>query len=71
MKFLYNKLDQSSNILTKFDQNPTHSKCDTSHKKGQTDRHIDTVCRSLYTAVVYMIYQQSYPKFNPQDFLFG
>ena len=32
MKFQYNQLDQSFNIFTKFDKNPTHSKRDISRK---------------------------------------
>ena len=37
----YNQSDQSSNIFTKFDQNPTGSKRDISRKSG-TDTHTDT-----------------------------
>ena len=46
MKFWYNQSDQSSNIFTKFDQNPTHCKRDISRKSGtdthtRTNRHTD------------------------------
>ena len=44
LKFYYNQSDQSSNIFTKFDHNPTHSKRDISRKCGtdtQTDTHTD------------------------------
>ena len=33
--------DQNSNIFTKFDQNPTHSKRDISHKSGTDRQHTD------------------------------
>ena len=48
MKFYYNQSDQSSNIFTKFDRNPTHSKRDISRKSkgGQTHRQTDTQTNS-------------------------
>ena len=41
LKLYYNQSDQRSNIFTKFDQNPTHSKRDISRKSG-TDTHTHT-----------------------------
>ena len=49
MKFYYNQSDQTSNIFTKFNQNPTLSKRDIGHKSGidrRTHRQ-KKVCRSL------------------------
>ena len=46
MKFQYNHSDRSSNIFTKFDQNPTQSKRDKSRKSG-TDRQTHTHTRAL------------------------
>ena len=50
MKFKYNQSDRRSNIFTKFDQNPSHSKRDIRRKSGtntQIDRHTDKVCINL------------------------
>ena len=41
MNFLHDQSDQKSNIFTKFDQNPTHSKRDISCESG-TDTHTHT-----------------------------
>ena len=52
MKFQYNQSDQSSNIFTKFDQNPTHNKQDISRKSGayrQIDRHIQIKFVGIYS----------------------